>query len=289
MNTKVEKNKYGYYNLKTIPSKDELKEYYSKKYYQEENIYSKVYEPEEISYFNNKIEQKFNLFKENLYEDGKISLLDVGCGEGFTLNFFKKLGWELTGLDFAKYGLKNHNSDCLQNIIVGDIFDSINELINRKETYDVIWLDNVLEHVNDPYKLLSNCRKLSNKNTFLIIEVPNDFSALQLDLRDKNLLLEDNWVVIPDHISYFNKEGLINICRETNWNHFRTISDFPIDFNLYNLNSNYYLDKTKGKEAHQQRIYIENLLHQISIEKSNNFYQALADLGLGRQIIGVFN
>ena len=33
MNTKVEKNKYGFYNLKTIPSHEELKEYYSKKYF----------------------------------------------------------------------------------------------------------------------------------------------------------------------------------------------------------------------------------------------------------------
>jgi hypothetical protein len=43
-----------------------------------------------------------------------------------------------------------------------------------------------------------------------------------------------------------------------------------------------------GKGCHQVRVVIENLLHDISPEKTNEFYQALANLGLGRNIIGFF-
>ena len=85
-------NKYGYYELESKPSHEELNEYYSKKYYHDGNIatYRHEYSHEELKYFNNKIEQKYNylLQKNILKKEEEYSLIDIGCGEGFTLNFF---------------------------------------------------------------------------------------------------------------------------------------------------------------------------------------------------------
>ena len=63
------------------------------------------------------------------------------------------------------------------------------------------------------------------------------------------------------------------------------MSDFPIDFNLVNPDTNYNKDKTKGKNTHRSRVELDNLMHSISIEKTIQYFKALADLGLGRQII----
>lgn len=92
----------------------------------------------------------------------------------------------------------------------------------------------------------------------------------------------------PEHVSYFNKEGLVNICKKTNWNVQKIIGDYPIEFNLFNPNANYVMDKKTGAGAHLQRLRIDNLMHKISIEKTNRFYEALGDMGLGRSIIGIF-
>jgi 2-polyprenyl-3-methyl-5-hydroxy-6-metoxy-1,4-benzoquinol methylase len=285
----VIKNKFGYYELKNKPSAAELKSYYSEKYYQENSAtYDKHYSDDEIKYFINKIEQKYYVIKDKFRGIKKPEFLDIGCGEGFALNYFKEKGWKITGLDYTSFGCDTHNPDVSENIIIGDIFESLESLKLSEKKFDLIWLDNVLEHVPEPGQLLKLCFETGKDNSALLIEVPNDFSELQYLALKKGFIDEKFWVVTPDHISYFNKDGLINLCSSAGWKNFRTIGDFPIEINLLNNNTNYIKDKAKGKSSHFQRVEFENLLHDISIEKTNRLFEALADLGLGRALIGIF-
>jgi len=286
----VELNSFGFFSLKEKPSPEELSKYYEKKYFQEKKTYKKEYSSEEIKYFKNKIEQKFYQITQSgtLLNERQYSLLDVGCGEGFTLNFFKELGWNITGLDYSDFGCKTHNPDCIPHLIKGDIYENIEALLEEEIKFDLIWLDNVLEHVLDPLMMLRQLKKLSSKNGILVIEVPNDFSIVQTYLSDKQMTLKEFWVAIPDHISYFNREGLINICRSANWSFEAMLTDFPIDWFLFNEHSNYKTNKETGKAAHHSRIAIENLMHATSIPKVNAMYEAMGELGIGRQLIGFF-
>ncbi len=72
------------------------------------------------------------------------------------------------------------------------------------------------------------------------------------------------------------------------WRRSIILADFPIELNLFNENTNYVEDRSKGKSCHWVRIVIENLLHSISIEKTNELYSILSMMGWGRQIIGFF-
>ncbi|MFA5405483.1 MAG: hypothetical protein WC358_11165, partial [Ignavibacteria bacterium] len=83
-------------------------------------------------------------------------------------------------------------------------------------------------------------------------------------------------------------DGLINLCENAGWKMDVVIGDYPIEINLLNDDCNYIKDRSKGKKSHYQRVAFENFLHEISIEKTNKLYEALADLGLGRSLIGVF-
>jgi len=145
-----------------------LSAYYEKKYYQEnKSTYNGTYEDNELLYFNNKIEQKYYLLKDFIINKQNPKLLDIGCGEGFTLNYFQKLGWDITGLDYTDYGCKNHNPDVINSFIKGDIYENIKIMINSKSKYDMIWLDNILEHVLDHLVLLDYCYRLGNENSVL--------------------------------------------------------------------------------------------------------------------------
>lgn len=175
--------KHGYYEVTPKPSEKELKEYYENKYYQEEKAtYVKHYEDAELSYFYNKIDQKFHVINKLLSSGNNKSLLDVGCGEGFTLNYYKQKFWNVTGIDFSDFGLKTNNPDLLSNLKQGNIFKEIIKLVNLKIKYDVVWLDNVLEHVIDPEDLIQQCYKLTKNGGALVIEVPNDYSDFQKEL-----------------------------------------------------------------------------------------------------------
>lgn len=280
---------HGYYTLPNPPSAEELRQYYAEKYYQQERgSYSQTYTDEELRYFREKAEQKQVVLRQEMgIQSGR--LLDVGCGEGFVLDYFKKQGWDVLGLDYSEFGVQHQNPDCLPNLRVGDVYESLTLLQQTGETFDVIWLQNVLEHVTNPFQLLQQLHRLAAPGAMLVVEVPNDFSALQADLQQRKLVNRPYWVAIPDHISYFSRASLVSLTESANWQTRRLLADHPIDLALYNPDTYYVLDKTKGRGVHLQRIRTEHILHTTSVEKTIQHYETLADMGLGRQITGFFS
>lgn len=286
----VVKNEFGFYELKQKPTPDELNNYYSLKYYQEsKGSYQKQYCDEEVQYLNNKIEQKYSVISTIIsFPKPNPRFLDIGCGEGWALNYFKKMGWEICGIDYSNFGCDIHNPNCLPHLKIGDIYETLDRLIEEKQTFEVLWLDNILEHVLAPYDLLMICKKLVCDDGVMVVEVPNDFSPVQMYLYDKQKIPSPFWIANPDHISYFNKQGLETLSNAAGWDCKYVLGDFPIDLNLFNPDTNYILDKSKGKNSHLSRVEIENLIHSISINKANELYRALGEIGLGRQIIGFY-
>ncbi len=118
--------------------------------------------------------------------------------------------------------------------------------------------------------------------------MPNDFSLLQQYLFNHDYISKPFWVSVPAHISYFNQDGLKALCEFVGWSCEKMMGDFPIDFNLLNKHVNYINNKNVGKDCHKTRLVIENLLHNVSVVKTNELYTILGELGLGRDIIGFF-
>jgi len=174
-------------------------------------------------------------------------VMDVGCGEGFTLNYFHQKNWQVTGLDMSDYGCETHNPECLPNLIQADLYEGLGLLEKENRKFDVVWLDNVLEHVLDPLDLVRRCQ---------------------------SLLFDDGAVVIE-----VSQAGLTP---------FRIIADFPIDFALFNENTNYIKSPEVGGSVHRARIAVEELMHSQSVDQTNDLYEAMATMGLGRQIVAFF-
>ncbi|MNW45224.1 bifunctional 3-demethylubiquinone-9 3-methyltransferase/ 2-octaprenyl-6-hydroxy phenol methylase [compost metagenome] len=288
--TKVINNQYGFFELLNQPTDIELENYYKDIYYQEsKGSYSKSYEVDEIEYFNNKYEQKYSILVEhNILSCDTREFLDIGCGEGWGLNFFYSKGWNVTGVEHSSYGCSIHNEGMLPFLSEGEPEDFIKKLIAENKKFDVIWLDNVLEHLRNPLEMLMYCSRLLSDHGILAIEVPNDFSVVQKRLLEKGCINGEFWVLIPDHLSYFNKDGLINLCSAAGLKYVDIISDYAIDFDLFNPCSNYKANPSVGPNSHKSRIEIENMLHSISVEKTNKLYRVYAELGIGRQITGFF-
>ncbi|OGH08933.1 MAG: hypothetical protein A2152_03500 [Candidatus Levybacteria bacterium RBG_16_35_6] len=99
------------------------------------------------------------------------SVLDVGCGEGFTLKKLKEkgIGKEFTGIDSSKEAIalgKNENPDL--DLQTGDIYN----LKFRDKSFDLVISTEVLEHLEDPKKALEELRRVSKK--YLLLSVPNE-------------------------------------------------------------------------------------------------------------------
>ena len=281
------KNEYGFYELANKPSADELQLYYAQKYYQEgKGSYELSYSDNEIRYFNYKIQQRAFVAERYLKSQSNKakSMIDIGCGEGFALNHFHSIGYLVKGLDFSEAGVKNNHPHLLGNLKSGDLFESISEEILTENRYDLVWLQNVLEHVIDPVGLLKSLSKLLSRGGVAVITVPNDFSKTQHALLKEKCITDQFWVCPPDHISYFNNENLLTLIENTGWECLNMISDIPVDWFLFHPASNYINDTSVGKQAHHARISIENYIGEQDIENVIDFFEAAAKLGVGRDI-----
>lgn len=215
-------------------------------------------------------------------------MLDVGCGEGFAMAYFRRLGWVVQGCDFSSVGVQAMNPECMDVLNTGDVFQLLHERATAGQRYDLLWLNNVLEHVLDPLALMHQMRSLLADDGVLVVTVPNDFSDLQNHLIVRGHIPRPFWVALPDHLSYFDASSLEKVGDVTGYSCQRLLADFPIDWFLLHPGSNYVVNKAQGAAAHLARIQLENLLLAKPVEAVNDYYEAMARLGLGRQITAFF-
>ena len=281
----------GYYTVSNSPTVEELKQYYQDKYWQEVTGFNVNLSVVEQTYISNTVKLK-GYVVEQFLKSSNNSLVDIGTGEGHTLNFFNKCGWEVLGLDFSDFGVKRHYPELLPKIIAGDIYESLDKLIEAKKKFNLVVLDNVLEHVLSPSDLIGKIRKImtDGKNSSgLLVRVPNDFSAIQSYLVSKQIVDKKYWIAPPDHLNYFNTTSLRNFFKKNGFEMDVLYSDWPIELDLLNSNTNYINNKSVGKDSHIARMMAENLISENKVEDVMAFYKAAAKIGLGRTITAFFH
>jgi 2-polyprenyl-3-methyl-5-hydroxy-6-metoxy-1,4-benzoquinol methylase len=119
-------------------------------------------------------------------------LLEIGCGPGLMLKSMRDLGWDVMGLErnehAAGYGRKEYG---LQ-ILACDV-DQL-----PPQTFDLIILFQVLEHIQDPKTILASCYHRLNPGGRIVIGVPN-FHSWQAEVGKTEWLHLD----IPRHLFHF--------------------------------------------------------------------------------------
>ena len=150
-------------------------------------------------------------FEKNLLSEIKAlkpqSILDVGCGEGFTLEKLRKakIGKQLEGVDFLELaitlGKKEHPGLTLKK---GSIYD----LKYKANSFDVVICSEVLEHVDDPEKGLAELVRVSKK--YCVLSVPNEPIFMMGNfLRGKNLSSFGNDIEHINHWTFWQFEKFV--------------------------------------------------------------------------------
>lgn len=286
-------NKYGYYELRSRNTKEERDEYFEAEYFQDQvsSTYEKEYSIEELRYIHNLMEEKAYIIEQNLAKIGKegdYSLLDIGCGEGFLLQFFHDRGKLVRGIDPGSYAIAHFHPDMLSFFEKGDMETLLPAMAGRGETYDVINIDRVLDMVDDTDVCLDRIKAVMGPQSLLVVKVANNYSNLQRMLLDKGEMKEEYWLDDPGHTGYFNREGLIAKLHANGFECLDFYGDTFVDFWLVNPCSNYYEKPETGKAAHNAAVCLENLFHDISMERTVEIYRMLGEMGFGREIVGVF-
>ncbi|MBN2614277.1 MAG: methyltransferase domain-containing protein [Bacteroidales bacterium] len=148
------------------------------------------------------------------------SLLDIGCGTGELLDYFQNQGWKATGIE-PDATARNFASDRWGLTVYGE--DQIPTIEN--ESYDVITMWHVLEHVSNLNERISDIHRiLKNKGNF-VAAVPN---FLSWDAQHYG----SYWAAwdLPRHLFHFSQKNIIQL---TEKHGFKYIKSIPMVWDSY--------------------------------------------------------
>ena len=220
-------------SLQIIEIPEDMGEYYNQNYYSFGNINPFV---KKLFYHLNKyylegdwfgqILDKFIDGNKSIYEfikyhieKNKLShnsqILDVGCGNGYFLEMLADLGFnDLNGME--PFIEEQINSEKFT------IFKSFLDDFNPKKFYDLIFFNDSLEHMDNPYQNLLNAKELLKDEGYLIISIPIK-SDYFWDLYGVNWYQLD----APRHFITFTLDG---------FNDLLTLVDLEIEMLSFNSN-----------------------------------------------------
>lgn len=275
---------FGYLRVDPIPTQSEVEKFYLKDFYSANEVYfndsSLLVQEEQSEFFNLRWDAIFKVcedfFDLNIKEK---KLFDIGFGFAQALIYFKSKGLKVSGLEPSLEGFQYAKSKGL-NVYNAEIenFKEIND------KFDIVFLNNVLEHLRKPADTLNRIKEeLLLKNGLLVVDVPNDFNDFQI-IANREYNLDQWWVYPPNHINYFSHDSLKKLLENCGYKIFYCTSSFPIDIFLL-FGDQYVGNPNLGSSCHQKRMNFEKLMVKYGKEeKLKNLYHSFAKLNLGRQI-----
>jgi ubiquinone/menaquinone biosynthesis C-methylase UbiE len=149
------------------------------------------------------VEKSFGIIRREL--NGLI--LDLGCGDGVLTHTHENV----IGLDnFEKLYLDRYKLTD-NKFLIPIIKGNMNDLPFKDEIFDCVVINHVLEHTENPSKILKGVHRILKKKGKVIIGVPNAFSIQSLIL--KSLFNTDYYAYLEEHKSFFNIIILSRIVR----------------------------------------------------------------------------
>ncbi len=131
-----------------------------------------------------------------------ITVLDVGCSTGSMVYVLNSKGYIAAGIDVDENAIKfamSHYGIDVRAAIIDDI-------LAKRETFDIVIFNHVIEHIHQPLETLIKVRKLLKPQGELWIALPNIDSARFYIEREKTPFLQP-----AQHVWHFSKMSLINL------------------------------------------------------------------------------
>lgn len=202
--------KYGYLETSPQPSLDQLSIYYKN-----EDYISHTDSKRNIIEFLYHLIKRYSLNKKlklinSISEKG--NLLDVGCGTGDFLKTCLNDNWIITGIEPNEQAREIANTKTNNLVYKSEYLHRL-----EKESFDVITLWHVLEHLPNLEEHIQLFNSLLKPNGKLIIAVPN-FNSFDAKYYNSFWAAFD----VPRHLWHFSQDSIQTLFSNFNFNLFKT-------------------------------------------------------------------
>jgi 2-polyprenyl-3-methyl-5-hydroxy-6-metoxy-1,4-benzoquinol methylase len=178
----------GLISLEQIPGAQEFYAHYNERYYTKDYAGRGERSFPDFSY-------RFRFLDRFISPPGNV--LEVGAAGGEFLELLKKRGWEVSGVEISEPAVRaahrNYGLTLEQGVLEDVAYPS--------NTFDVVLLYHVLEHVRYPLETLAEIRRILKPGGSIIVELPNPTG---FDARVSATLLE-SVLDYPNHLHLFPK------------------------------------------------------------------------------------
>jgi|TARA_B110000438_G_scaffold303106_1_gene363180 2-polyprenyl-3-methyl-5-hydroxy-6-metoxy-1,4-benzoquinol methylase len=212
--------------------------------------------------------------KDLINKESKV--LEIGSSTGHFLESIKNDVAKVTGIELdpnhAKFARENCNLEIfeqpLEKIDFGD------------EKFDVIFMFQVFEHIQNPIEFLENCKKIMNPNAEIYVEVPNIDDVL-LSVYQSNSF-KKRYYRLP-HVYYYSKNTLEKMFDKAGFlGKSKTIQEYSlfnhINWVLTDKPQNSQIDGYRSLNwKHDANFEIENNLLKKWFEEKNNEYKQILE------------
>ena len=182
-------------------------------------------------------------------------LLDIGCGTGMFLKVCKQAGWQVTGTEpdeeTRHRAIKNSEAP---------IFEDFMQL-NDNQTFDVITMWHVLEHIHELDACVQQLKKLLTEKGVLLVAVPNHHSH-------DATVYQQYWAAydVPRHLSHFSQQDIARLFEK---NGMKLASTKPLWFDAFYISLLSSKYKT-GKINYVQALW-QGLVSNLKALRNNQF------------------
>ena len=140
------------------------------------------------------------------YVNTNAKMLDAGCAMGFMVELARSYGYTAYGFDPSSYALSRATSTMKQYLSQA----TIETASYPKNSFDVITLTDIIEHVQDPIASMRKLRRFLKKNGLIVIATGDTQSVAAK-------LLGKHWTfyIPPQHLFFLSKDNLTTMLNQT--------------------------------------------------------------------------
>lgn len=195
-----------------------------------ENINDSKYDSKEemksrLAIYDQEYKKAKRHIREILQYKNSGKFIDIGCSYGICVRAAKDTGFEAYGVEPARKAARYGKKQLHVNIFRG----TLHEAKLKSNSFDVVTLYDVLEHIPDLKGFLGEIQRILKPKGLIVIQSPNIESYAARILKTSW-----NWLLVPNHLWHFSCSSLSYVLQKNGFSVKKCITED----NVYDFASN---------------------------------------------------